>query len=63
MHDDWNKYTEAGNYDGPASGVGLKLWYGYDGDSPITVSDDLGDPFDSGRGERIWIGQLQEDHC
>ncbi len=49
MHDDWNKYTEAGNYDGPASGMGLKLWYGYDGDSPITVADDLGDPFDSSR--------------
>ncbi len=47
VKDDWSKYTEAPNYDGPASGQGLKMYYGYDGDNPFVPWDDTGQPFKS----------------
>jgi len=43
--DDWFKYTEAPNYDGPASGKGLKMWYAFDGDNPYTPVLRMGKPF------------------
>lgn len=43
--DDWLKYTEAPNYNGPAAGVGKMLVYQYDGDSPLSPDEDTGEPF------------------
>ncbi len=47
--DDFYKYTEASNYDGPASGVGLKMWYAFDADNPLVPGDDLGQPYSVGQ--------------
>ncbi len=49
--DDKIKYTEAPNYDGPASAVGLKMTYSYDWDNWCytgAVSNDVGDPYRAG---------------
>ena len=46
--DDKIKYTEAPNYDGPASAVGLKMNYQYDWDNYCyggSLADDVGDPY------------------
>ena len=44
-NDDWFKFTEAANYDGPALGMGMKMWYAFDGDNPLMPGDDLGKPY------------------
>ncbi|MSS71191.1 MAG: fibronectin type III domain-containing protein [Candidatus Latescibacteria bacterium] len=49
--DDKIKYTEAPNYDGPASAKGLKMNYQYDWDNYCMVgsfADDVGDPWRAG---------------
>jgi len=49
--DDKVKYTEAPNYDGPASARGLKMTYQYDWDNFCMVgqfADDVGDPWRQG---------------
>ncbi len=43
--DDFYKYTESANYDGPASGQGLKMWYAFDADNPLVPGDDLAQPY------------------
>ncbi len=59
--DDVYKFTEADNYDGPASGQGLKMWYSFDGDNPLFPGDDLGQPFSFGKS--IWqeIGPFRSE--
>lgn len=44
-NDDWFKFTEAANYDGPAAGTGMKMWYAFDGDNPLMPGDDIGKPY------------------
>lgn len=44
-NDDWFKFTEAANYDGPGAGLGMKMWYAYDGDNPLMPGDDIGKPY------------------
>ena len=56
-NDDWFKYTEASNYDGPASGRGLKMWYAYDGDNPLLPGDDLGKPYDPTAANPAYAGR------
>ena len=38
-------FTEAGNYNGPGAGEGLKLVYQHDGDYPLSADDDEGQPY------------------
>jgi hypothetical protein len=62
--DDWFKYTEAPNYDGPASGKGLKMWYAYDGDNPNVPVLKMGKPFSPASersGYRPYTGGLRKE--
>ncbi len=52
--DDWYKYTEAANFDGPAEAQGLKMWYAFDGDNPDIVGNDIGKPYSKERAYSSW---------
>ena len=52
--DDWYKYTEAGNFDGPAAAKGLKMWYAFDADNPDIPGNDIGKPYSKDRAESSW---------
>ncbi len=52
--DDWYKYTEAANFDGPGAAMGLKMWYSFDGENPDLPGEDIGKPYSSNRAYESW---------
>ena len=45
--DDHVRFSESANYSGPAAGKNLKIGYHFDGDNPLTLLEDTGDPIES----------------
>ena len=52
--DDWYKYTEAANFDGPGDALGLKMWYAFDGENPDLPGNDIGKPYSEERAHSSW---------
>lgn len=52
--DDWYKFTEAANFDGPSAARGLKMWYSFDGENPELPGEDIGKPYSANRAYESW---------